>query len=49
VYILKLGVVVHAWNSSSWEVEDVEFEASLNYLARPYLKKQQKLTCGSHL
>lgn len=39
-----MGVVVHIWNSSSWEASQVEHElklkVSLDYIVRPYLKKQ---------
>jgi hypothetical protein len=34
-------MVVHACNSSTWEVEDLEFEASLDYIARSCLKKKK--------
>jgi hypothetical protein len=35
-------MVVHACNSSTWEVEDLEFEASLDYIARSCLKKKKQ-------
>jgi hypothetical protein len=41
---MELGMVVHAWNSSSWESgqESQEFEASCGYIARPSLKKTKE-------
>jgi hypothetical protein len=38
------GVVVHACNPSTWEVEvgEVEFEASLGCMWRPCLKKRKQ-------
>jgi hypothetical protein len=50
VFYLKMktfpmpGVVVHACNPSTWEVEvgEVEFEASLGCMWRPCLKKRKQ-------
>jgi hypothetical protein len=37
-------VVVHAYNPSTWEVdtEDLELEASLDYIVKPFSKKKKK-------
>lgn len=39
-------MAAHTWNSSNWqaEVEDGEWEVSLDYTARPYLNKPNQPT-----
>jgi hypothetical protein len=37
--------VIHTYNPSTWEADEgnrCEFQASLGYIARPYLKKEKE-------
>jgi hypothetical protein len=36
---MKLGVLVHTYNPSTWQAEDLKFKARLRYIGR--LKKQK--------
>jgi hypothetical protein len=46
-----LGTVAHACNLSNWEVrqEDLEFEASLDYMERPCLEKNKPKKVNSKI
>jgi hypothetical protein len=39
-------VIIHACNTNTWDArqETIKFEASLGYIAKTYLKKQNKTT-----
>jgi hypothetical protein len=39
---LDLGMVVQAWNPSTWEAEDHKFEGSSCYILRICLKKRKR-------